>query len=254
MYNNFESKIKSEQFAVIYWYIFNVIRGPRPANLDHRIRLCVTSGDDTKVEQCGRSMIEMLGVLAIIGVLSVGGIAGYSKAMEKWKRNKVIGDYSMMIFGLTEHLNNLKSEGDSQVPLIDVVEALDLLPKSYTRAGYNSFYDTMGNLVYPYTKNSSVIFSIKIGGFTKNSENVTTTEGFSTDFCVELFNNLVKPLSSEIYRARVWSRPNNIYFYGAKYCLENEKCLPKTTLKDYYEACNSCDKKNTDCDISLEFK
>lgn len=33
----------------------------------------------------GRSMIEMLGVLAIICVLSVGGIAGYSKAMELWK-------------------------------------------------------------------------------------------------------------------------------------------------------------------------
>lgn len=29
----------------------------------------------------GRSMIEMLGVLAIVGVLSVGGIAGYSKAI-----------------------------------------------------------------------------------------------------------------------------------------------------------------------------
>ncbi len=38
--------------------------------------------------QCGRSMIEMLGVLAIIGVLSVGGIAGYSKAMMKFKINK----------------------------------------------------------------------------------------------------------------------------------------------------------------------
>ena len=38
----------------------------------------------------GRSMIEMLGVLAIIGVLSVGGIAGYSKAMEKFKINKTI--------------------------------------------------------------------------------------------------------------------------------------------------------------------
>ena len=35
-------------------------------------------------------MIEMLGVLAIIGVLSVGGIAGYSKAMEKFKINKTI--------------------------------------------------------------------------------------------------------------------------------------------------------------------
>ena len=31
--------------------------------------------------QNGRSMIEMLGVLAIIGVLSGGGIIGYSKAM-----------------------------------------------------------------------------------------------------------------------------------------------------------------------------
>ena len=38
----------------------------------------------------GRSMIEMLGVLAIIGVLSVGGIAGYSKAMMKFKINKTI--------------------------------------------------------------------------------------------------------------------------------------------------------------------
>ena len=35
-------------------------------------------------------MIEMLGVLAIIGVLSVGGIAGYSKAMEKIHVNKIV--------------------------------------------------------------------------------------------------------------------------------------------------------------------
>lgn len=43
-----------------------------------------------KNNQFGRSMLEMLGVLAIIGVLSVGGIAGYSKAMEKFKVNKLI--------------------------------------------------------------------------------------------------------------------------------------------------------------------
>jgi type II secretory pathway pseudopilin PulG len=39
-------------------------------------------------------MIEMLGVLAIIGVLSVGGIAGYSKAMMKVKINKTIDEVS----------------------------------------------------------------------------------------------------------------------------------------------------------------
>ena len=47
--------------------------------------------------QYGRSMIEMLGVLAIVGVLSVGGIAGYSKAMEKFKINKTIDEISHIV-------------------------------------------------------------------------------------------------------------------------------------------------------------
>ncbi len=50
-----------------------------------------------KSEQSGRSMVEMLGVLAIIGVLSVGGIAGYSKAMAKFKLSKVMDQVSMTV-------------------------------------------------------------------------------------------------------------------------------------------------------------
>ena len=50
-----------------------------------------------KSEQNGRSMVEMLGVLAIIGVLSVGGIAGYSKAMTKFKINKSMDQISMLV-------------------------------------------------------------------------------------------------------------------------------------------------------------
>ena len=49
-----------------------------------------------KINQSGRSMIEMLGVLAIIGVLSVGGIAGYSKAMNKYRINKITDQVSMI--------------------------------------------------------------------------------------------------------------------------------------------------------------
>ena len=40
--------------------------------------------------ESGRSMVEMLGVLAIIGVLSVGGIAGYTMAMKKYKAHNVV--------------------------------------------------------------------------------------------------------------------------------------------------------------------
>ena len=50
-----------------------------------------------RVNESGRSMIEMLGVLAIIGVLSVGGIAGYSKAMNKFKTNQVADNVSMLV-------------------------------------------------------------------------------------------------------------------------------------------------------------
>ncbi len=46
--------------------------------------------------ESGRSMIEMLGVLAIIGVLSVGGIAGYSKAMMKYRTNKTIEQITLI--------------------------------------------------------------------------------------------------------------------------------------------------------------
>lgn len=51
----------------------------------------------TITEQSGRSMVEMLGVLAIIGVLSVGGIAGYSKAMTKFKISKSMDQISTLV-------------------------------------------------------------------------------------------------------------------------------------------------------------
>ena len=46
-----------------------------------------------KKNESGRSMVEMLGVLAIIGVLSVGGIAGYTMAMNRYRANEVV-DYA----------------------------------------------------------------------------------------------------------------------------------------------------------------
>ena len=44
----------------------------------------------------GRSMVEMLGVLAIVGVLSVGGVYGYGVAMKKHKANEALHKASML--------------------------------------------------------------------------------------------------------------------------------------------------------------
>ena len=45
--------------------------------------------------ELGRSMTEMLGVLAIIGVLSIGGIMGYSYSMDKYRANTTIYDINL---------------------------------------------------------------------------------------------------------------------------------------------------------------
>ena len=50
-----------------------------------------------KINQNGRSIPEMLGVLAIVGILSVGGIAGYGRAMMKYKLNKQLAQYLSLI-------------------------------------------------------------------------------------------------------------------------------------------------------------
>ena len=62
-----------------------------------------------KNEQSGRSMVEMLGVLAIIGVLSVGGIAGYSKAMAKFKLTKAMDQVSTTVTNIRTLYSDRKS-------------------------------------------------------------------------------------------------------------------------------------------------
>ena len=45
--------------------------------------------------EIGRSMTEMLGVLAVIGVLSIGGIQGYTYAMNKYRTNNILNELNM---------------------------------------------------------------------------------------------------------------------------------------------------------------
>ncbi len=47
------------------------------------------------MKENGRSMVEMLGVLAVIGVLSIGGIAGYRTAMNYYQGNEIINDVNL---------------------------------------------------------------------------------------------------------------------------------------------------------------
>ena len=106
--------------------------------------------------QKGRSMIEMLGVLAIIGVLSVGGIAGYSKAMEKWKMNKAIEEYSYLFSGLLENIDEFRRLPNN-TGLTEVVEAKNLVPGTWKKLGNRGFNDANGNAVNIFSRNNRLI-------------------------------------------------------------------------------------------------
>lgn len=83
------------------------------------------------INESGRSMIEMLGVLAIIGVLSVGGIAGYSKAMMMWRSNVQRNMLTELISGIIQlksHYYNDKTES-GEIDLTTTLGAMGLLPK-----------------------------------------------------------------------------------------------------------------------------
>ncbi len=55
--------------------------------------------DNNTIIESRRSMMEILGVLAVIGVLSVGRIAGYNYAINKYRANQVLNKAN-----LTSHL------------------------------------------------------------------------------------------------------------------------------------------------------
>ena len=63
-------------------------------------------------DQNGRSMIEMLGVLAIIGVLSTAGIAGYSKAMTSYRANKLADQVQTVVANYIYYKETTSNRGE----------------------------------------------------------------------------------------------------------------------------------------------
>ena len=148
-------------------------------------------------EQSGRSMIEMLGVLAIIGVLSVGGIAGYSKAMNKFKTNQVADQVSMLIANIkTMYAQQNSYEGLNNKTAVD----MGLVPDELN-AGYNE-YDTgkkddggnaiKGNrqdLTNSFNGNVYISAASSVGGESDNLAFYIIYTGLSKEACITLATN-----------------------------------------------------------------
>ena len=83
-------------------------RIPHPVTL----RRSETKTRGSTMPQSGRSMVEMLGTLAVIGVLSIGGIAGYSYGMDKYRANQTIHEINLRA---ADALSQFDNTGDASL-------------------------------------------------------------------------------------------------------------------------------------------
>ena len=136
-----------------------------------------------RVNESGRSMIEMLGVLAIIGVLSVGGIAGYSKAMNKFKTNKVADQVSMIVTNIrTLYAQQTTYAGLNNSTAI----SMGVIPDELGTTGSTLTNPFNGNVYV----NSAVAGANMAGGSASDTKAfIVSYSGLSREACVTLATN-----------------------------------------------------------------
>ena len=180
----------------------------------------------------GRSMVEMLGVLAIIGVPSVGAMSGYAKAMEKYKVNKIVQNHGYFIARLVEH-ENLKEEGGNIAPYFD---KLGLFPGNFT-INNDGTVESDDVVFRPFVRSNFVIDYYLSAGKLKGDHT------FKTKLCASLVLNLAIPLHESIRMIWIYRGEGNSKgsaFYGDSECTGSKTCLKDVKLNDIKPLCSEC--------------
>ena len=201
----------------------------------------------------GRSMVEMLGVLAIIGVLSVGAIAGYSKAMFKYKLNKHAESFNMLLNNAIQLQPDLdrtvKAGGHFRA---DFFHKANLIPDGMTYKN-NHIYDVfMGSYEIMY-------YSSKLSDGHPYTEyliqyDVARSGNSATSRSIEICRNMLtvaKENAADLEFIQMRSGKNNINgdfyesrIYGDKRCTGKFTCLRNIGVKAMDDFCSSCNSEN----------
>ena len=194
----------------------------------------------------GRSMIEMLGVLAIIGVLSVGGIAGYSKAMHKYRINKTIEQITLIagnirtFFGprgnyeeVSCNGNSCNNEGCASVSGCTIVKKAKIIPEDmldYITS--TSFKGNIKSITNPFGGTLGISSTPKSMEGDKKAFSIFYTLEDNQEACIELLSQDWSNVSSNVIFYITPSNYANLYYAVAPLSLDDavKACTkPKVT-------------------------
>ena len=148
-----------------------------------------------KISQSGRSMMEMLGVLAVVGVLSVGGFAMVSKMQASYEANKVMDEIAdlanrvRVVFrdyeatgngaSMNKYLRKTKAYPDSfnenESDIIDDTEFLGV-----TGIGYKVLYTCLGTFDTTKGCQGSQYYMIVLTNMTEDLCNQVVTSNWGS--------------------------------------------------------------------------
>ncbi len=203
---------------------------------------CDTLGKNAST---GRSMVEMLGVLAIIGVLSVGAIAGYSKAMMKYKLNKQSEQLTQILFSL-EHYREMLGRDRNNIAInssiITLLTKLHAIPLEMIRpTDPDQIYDIFGNVIwldyYGNAESPSDSYTLAV-----------TYQPDQQDVCNNVFE-FIKNNSAKLSIAGV-KATNSASFTSP---VLTDTTINQITKSDIYDYCALC-KSGPLCRVSANFK
>ena len=193
--------------------------------------------------QLGRSMVEMLGVLAIIGILSASALSGYSKAMMQLKLNKHTDEISYLM--ATAIFNNDKLNKAS-FNMFEELKALgaftwNVIPNKKVTDDNSTekitFQDSLHNTIWFEHYSQDQMKAIGI---------ILPQSDFTQKVCYN-YINIFKNFSDEIYRIHARKDVGNQMswkmFYGKNVCDGNtKKCLEHITVDEITNMCKTqCD-------------
>ena len=225
------------------------------SNLDIRVK-----PEYDSIENTGRSMVEMLGVLAIIGVLSVGAIAGYSKAMTKYKLNQHAVAVNMLINNVLSIKDRLQHTSDDISNYSTLLYKMNMLPDGITLIAANTLQEKYFKRTL-YVHYNNVKYSLPDGTQAQNDFGgiVFTLQPTAQD--KEICRNILfaaKENSANLWQVNTIQHTANgsqnvgQAIKGDSYCTQNTKCLHNMTLNDTDAVCDVC--SGTYCNISVLYK
>ena len=217
----------------------------------------------------GRSMIEMLGVLAIIGVLSVGGIQGFSKAMETYQSHKQLEQINSLIYHILELRDTFKQDYRNQSTtringLMGAINALGYLPDDMKLISNETAQDRFGNkFILSYgidtcrqpdgslSPCNSTSFYLGISLKTINNAFAISSE----NQC----KNIIKAITAfdaengNISRLELKNNyTTDVIIWGKIYCTDSRQtCFKNMTPIKMTQFCKSCTTEN--CELILYF-